>query len=78
MNKISDKCPVEVFPVAPNIEKWMMSGLNKQFEFKDKMNLRKVSLEIEFDIERAKNNNKDFCEFIEKLQKYQCKEEKND
>ena len=68
LKKISKHCPVEVFPVKPEIETWIRAGLQENTNIK---NFRKISLDIEFDINLAQQNNSSFKKFIEKIKFYE-------
>lgn len=69
ITKSIEKVPVEIFPIEPEIESWINAGLKST-----KTKLKKVSLEIEFDVNLAIKNNHPFKLFIDKLKYYEAKE----
>ena len=65
IQKLSDKGKVSVYPIKPEIETWIKAGLkNKNMS---RQEIRKVDLEIEFNIEQAQENDSQFKNFISEL-----------
>lgn len=62
--------PVEIFPIEPDIDKWINAGM-KQGKHNKKREFQKISVDIEFDIELAKQEDPSFADFIEKLSNYE-------
>ena len=71
LKKLSKHCPIEIFPIEPEIEAWIRAGLQEDSNISNIKVFRKICLDIEFDINRAQKNNGSFKKFIETIRFYE-------